>query len=440
MNNLIVLVGLFYLKQILDLKLMKTKFKYLFLTLIISWSAINQAGAQTAYQTAEPGFLSSTNFSFESEVHQSILALKKAEAYLEDTVVANQLERIGYLAIVQSGFSATKEDINQRAGYWMLPYPVAIKYGLRINSSIDERKNLAKSTKAAYLYWKDLCNNYESEQKAELVFIESPIAVVKYEIDSINNKQTFEKLKARGQILLRIKKIYQESNINHIGPEMQLAKVSSLMPISFSAIHYFTKIRTNELQKLNPQWINNEYNPWYGTLNIPVKYKATFKEHLSKMEQKTKDEKFLQTATNTKRIKELKGNIPDLKTHKPIRYKVKSGDNLGRIAQRYHVKISSIRAWNELSSDRIYAGQKLAIYVRNNQKIASAKEVKKETPKIKKPALQTGSYQEYTVKSGDTLWGISQIFKGISADMIMEDNGIGENISPGQILKIRKAE
>ncbi|VAW29540.1 Membrane-bound lytic murein transglycosylase D precursor, partial [hydrothermal vent metagenome] len=128
-------------------------------------------------------------------------------------------------------------------------------------------------------------------------------------------------------------------------------------------------------------------------------------------------------------------NIPNLKTHKPIRYKVKAGDNLGRIAQRHHVKTSSIRAWNELKSDRIYAGQKLTIYVPMNQNIEV---VKKAPKKVKKSTIKRGEYQEYTVKTGDTLWAISQLFESVTADMIMEDNGIDENIAPGQVLKIRK--
>jgi len=155
------------------------------------------------------------------------------------------------------------------------------------------------------------------------------------------------------------------------------------------------------------------------------------------MEQKTRDTEVLTEATNEKRITQLKGNIPDLKTHKAIRYKVKSGDNLGRIAQRHHVKISNIRAWNELKSDRIYAGQRLTIYVRNNQKIEVAKKAPK---KEKKHVHKTGNYQEYTVQTGDTLWGISQLFENVSADMIMEDNGIDANIAPGQVLKIRELE
>ncbi len=416
---------------------MWTQAKYFFLFSIAIGCVSNLIYAQTSVRYFEQSGVLEYPSSFETEIHQSILALRRAEAGLSDSATAMQLEIIGYLAITQSGFTATKEDIQHRAGYWMLSYPVAIKYGLRINSIIDERRDLAKSTQAAYLYWQELNHIYINENKADLVFIESAIAVAKYESDSSNNVVRFESLMAKSEKLAQIKKIYQNSSIKPIGPEAPLVWVSSSKHLSFEVIHHFTQISTVELISLNPQWVGNEYDPQFGSLNLPLQYKESFEKHVDEMEQKTRDEEVLKVAASTKRIKQLKGNIPDLNTHKPIRYKVKSGDNLGRIAQRHHVKISSIREWNELKSNRIYAGQRLTIYVRNNQKI----EVAKRTPKKeKKPVDKMGNFQEYTVQSGDTLWGISQLFENVSADMIMEDNGIDANISPGQVLKIRKVE
>ncbi|MCF6359947.1 MAG: LysM peptidoglycan-binding domain-containing protein [Cyclobacteriaceae bacterium] len=416
---------------------MWTKTKHITLIAFALGCIYTPMQAQTSIQEDE--LYNSPNYTsdFETEINQSILALRKAEFSLDDTVVANQLAEIGYLAITQSGFTVNKEDIQQRTGYWMLSYPVAIKYGLRINSIIDERKNLTKSTKAAYQYWQELNRIYANVDKADLVFIESAIAVAKYKSDSANHADRSESLIAKSEKLAQIKKTYQESSIKPIGPEAPMVWVSSSKPISFEAIHHFTQILTSELSSLNPQWIDNVYDPQFGSLQLPLQYKEGFEKQVTEMEQKTRDTDILIIAANEKKIMQLKGNIPDLKSHKPIRYKVKSGDNLGRIAQRHHVKISSIRAWNELKSDRIYAGQRLTIYVRNNQKIEMAKKAPK---KEKKPVHKTGNFQEYTVQTGDTLWGISQLFDKVSADMIMEDNGIDENISPGQVLKIRKLE
>jgi len=424
---------------------MRTLINYIFYTLIGFGCITTQLVAQPTAQNTEFNQLNNTVSSFESEIHQSILALKMAESTLEDSITANQLTQIGYLAIAQSGFSATTKDINQRTGYWMLPYPVAIKYGLTVNSIIDERKDLSKSTQAAYHYWQALLKQYKTEEKADLVFIESAIAVAKFEADSIMKALNKNSLASRKARLETIKKIYKNTSIKPIGPTETMVWVTANKPILFEAIHHFTQIPSAELTKLNPQWVANLYDPAFGKLKLPLKYREAFDKNLSKIEQKTTNKQVLLAGAQAKKLKQLKGDAPDLNRYKPIRYKVKSGDNLGRIAQRHHVKISSIRAWNELKSDRIYAGQKLTIYIPLNQKIEKVEVAKKTPEKVKKAhpraiGLKAGEYQEYTVKTGDTLWAISQLFENITADMIMEDNGINENIAPGQSLKIRKVE
>jgi len=42
-------------------------------------------------------------------------------------------------------------------------------------------------------------------------------------------------------------------------------------------------------------------------------------------------------------------------------YKVRRGDNLGKIAARYHTTVKNIKSWNGLKSDRIREGQRLKV-------------------------------------------------------------------------------
>lgn len=54
------------------------------------------------------------------------------------------------------------------------------------------------------------------------------------------------------------------------------------------------------------------------------------------------------------------------------------------------------------------------------------------------PVDPSAEYTVYTVKSGDSLYLIAKQFPRVSAQNIMDFNGIGSNIKPGMKLKIPK--
>ena len=46
----------------------------------------------------------------------------------------------------------------------------------------------------------------------------------------------------------------------------------------------------------------------------------------------------------------------------PVVYRVRSGDVLGTIASKYGVRVSQLKAWNDLNTSVIRVGQKLIIH------------------------------------------------------------------------------
>lgn len=99
-------------------------------------------------------------------------------------------------------------------------------------------------------------------------------------------------------------------------------------------------------------------------------------------------------------------------------YVVRSGDTLWLIAQRYNTTVDAIKRLNGLTSDNLSIGQVL---------------------RIPTAASSGGSYFEYTVRSGDTLWLLAQRY-GTTVDAIKNLNGLsGSNLSIGQVLKIPSA-
>ena len=107
--------------------------------------------------------------------------------------------------------------------------------------------------------------------------------------------------------------------------------------------------------------------------------------------------------------------IPPTTNPGVIQYVVRSGDTLWLLAQRYGTTVDAIKRLNGLTSDNLSIGQVL---------------------KIPAGASTGGSYFEYTVRSGDTLWLLAQRF-GTTVDAIKNLNGLSSNIlNIGQVLRI----
>lgn len=104
-------------------------------------------------------------------------------------------------------------------------------------------------------------------------------------------------------------------------------------------------------------------------------------------------------------------------------YTVKSGDTLSGIASRHGITVNNLKAWNGLTSNNIKIGQKLKVKAASSQSVPAA--------------AQSGSHTTYTVKSGDSFYSIAKNYPGISAQNIMDFNGLtSSSLKPGMTLKI----
>lgn len=111
-----------------------------------------------------------------------------------------------------------------------------------------------------------------------------------------------------------------------------------------------------------------------------------------------------------------------------VTYVVKKGDVLGKIAERHGCTVSQLKAWNGLTSNNINVGQKLKV-------AAPAKTQEKAPAEVKTSA--SGNYTTYVVKEGDSFYSIAKNYPGVSADNIMDFNGLSSSkIKPGMTIKI----
>jgi len=115
-----------------------------------------------------------------------------------------------------------------------------------------------------------------------------------------------------------------------------------------------------------------------------------------------------------------------------INYRVRSGDNIGKIAKRYGIASEDLRKWNGLQSDAIMKGQDLQILMEDSgsaPRVNRASIALKDTTKAKKSI-------SYKVKRGDTLGSIASTF-GVSISKLRTWNRLrGSRIQIGQELVI----
>ncbi len=111
-------------------------------------------------------------------------------------------------------------------------------------------------------------------------------------------------------------------------------------------------------------------------------------------------------------------------------YTVKKGDTLGKIAEMHKCTVTQIKQWNNLTSNNIQIGQKLKVKGSASASAASAPQQK---------AAPSGAYTTYTIKSGDSFYSIAKNYPGISAQDIMDFNGLSSSkIKPGMTIRIPK--
>ena len=233
----------------------------------------------------------------------------------------NMPEEMKYLPFALSKMNPNFND-GDRRGYWSLPTVVGLRYGLNIDAEQDERLNLEASTTAALDYLAELNTRYHNWWLSIMAFSNSPKAmncalVLSNDIPELWDFYE-EKLLPNTQIISDfISYIY-------LGNEGELRFTEPVQPV-------LTKPR----QATTTQPIA-EQRP---SENTPAQQTTTQQQTPKK-----------QPAPKTKP-----------KQQKVTHYTVKKGDNLTKIANKFHVTVSDLKKWNHLKNDNIREGQKLTI-------------------------------------------------------------------------------
>ena len=338
-----------------------------------------------------------------------------------------------YLPLMLKKIQLENKGTFYTAGTWNLPLLVAIKYGLTVNTQIDERYDLQKSTKAAIAYLLAI----EQEQKNDwdvIIAYSNSLSALKAAKTRTDNSQDIWQLYEAGNLPNKncIPYFIAYSHLARLDapkPVVDTTKYASIQVKKEVDIHSFTSIlgiQEAAFKNANPIFIANVLPPHFD-IRIPAEKEGLFIEK--------EDSLYVCKVAVNKIVDSLEkkniGVIPPKKL--PQYHLVQSGDMLGRIAQKYGTTVEQLKTWNGLSQDIIQPGQQLIVNMDNP---STAVTLNKPVVNTEKPVANTDKKVVYVVKKGDTLSNIAQKYN-VSVSNIKKWNNLkNDNIGINQKLVI----
>lgn len=342
---------------------------------------------------------------------------------------------IKYLAVIESALNPKAKSRVGATGLWQFMFTTGKAYGLDVSSYVDERSDPVKSTEAAAKYLARLYKIFGDWDLALAAYNSGPGNVNKAIRRSGGytnywNLRPFLPRETAGYVPAFLATMYimeyaKEHGFEDFASaeagyyfETDTVKVKQL--ISFDQISEMLEIEMDVVQFFNPSY-KLDMIPFVDdedyTLRLPVADIGRFVANEDTIYSRI-----------TKELAKTEKALPQLvESNDQIRYRVKSGDYLGKIAEKYGVRVSEIKRWNGLRNNNLSVGQRLKIYAK--QPIASTT----------KKSSSNSAEKEYTVRSGDSLWSISKKFPGVTVQNLQEWNNIsGSKLTPGTKLVLCK--
>ncbi|MDG1041009.1 MAG: transglycosylase SLT domain-containing protein [Polaribacter sp.] len=287
------------------------------------------------------------------------------EKYLDQFDVPLEMK---YLAIVESTLDPRARSRVGARGLWQFMYLTGKQYNLNVSSYVDERQDPIKATIAACKYLSDLYNIFGDWDLALAAYNSGPGNVSKaikrsggyqnyWNIRQYLPKETAGYVPAF-YATLYIFKYAKEHGLAPENPPIYHFATDTIQvkkTVSFDQITEVTGIETEMLEFLNPAY-KLDIIPFVKGKNYTVKLprNATI-NYLEK-------EKELYALVDNDNAKREKPLPKYLELNRRLRYKVRSGDYLGKIATQFGVRVSQIKKWNRLRSNNLKIGQRLTIF------------------------------------------------------------------------------
>ncbi len=356
------------------------------------------------------------------------LWLERSGRYLpmmQEVFAAAGLPRdLAYLAMVESGFNDKAYSWAHAVGPWQFIESTGKRYGLNNDWWYDERRDPAKATKAAARFLSDLYDQFDGNWYLAIASYNAGPGKIRRAIRKYNSDD-FWKI-SRGSYLRKETKNYVPKLLAAILIAKQPEKYGFTELDYQEPLEYDTTTLTSstdidvvagllaveydQIKRLNPElkrWCTPPGVKRYE-LRIPAGSKSEFEEKYAV--------------------------LPPEKRANYVRHKVRTGDTLLALSNRYGVRVNDITRLNRIRNPRaLQIGTNLIIPLNPDHNGRAVAELKDDYKRSRK--------RTYTVRSGDSLWSISRKFD-VTQHQLRVWNRLGWSnvIRPGQRLIVSSRE
>ena len=377
---------------------------------------------------------------------------------------------IKYLAIVESALNPKAVSRVGATGLWQFMLQTGKEYNLNVDSYVDERSDILKSSEAAAQYMVNMHRIF-GDWELVLASYNSGAGNVAKAIRRSGGKQNFWNIKnylpketqAYVPAFLATMYIYEYHKEHGIVPNRAIVKhfqTDTIMirkQMSFKQISDLVDIPVSQLQLLNPSYKLNVV-PVYSNkphfLRLPKDKIGIFTSNEEKIYayvQHESEKRELPFETSrwalAKRDTTSKAVASGEYTSKTKFHTVKRGESLGAISNKYGVSVAELKSWNKLRGNSIGYGKKLKIITSEKLKTLPS-EVKPLSDKEENTAIAsneskpetTETPEYYTVQKGDNLNSIAKKFGVTIAELKEMNNMEDTNVMLDTKLKIIKGE
>ena len=391
----------------------------------------------------------------------------------EEALAAQNIPlEIKYLAVVESALNPRAVSRVGATGLWQFMYQTGKQYDLKVDTYVDERSDPLKASKAATQYMKNMYGIFGDWDLVLASYNTGPGNVAKA-IRRSGGKQNYWNIRpylhkeTQGYVpaFLATMYIFEYHKEHGIVPNKAVANqfatdtVLVKRALTFKQISDLLDVPVAELQFLNPSYKREVIPQVAGFdyfLKLPLDKIALFTSNEERIYAYASYEDSLREKPFTSML--ASNSASELSNSSNIKYhKVRRGESLSKISNRYGITMSELKKWNHLRSNKAPLGRSLKIYSTEESIASSSKiQTKLDTTAVKETSALASntnkvfkeekvvSYKDvtkiYKVKSGDNISEIANKYDVAIADIKKWNKLRGTNINTGQKLKIIKNE